>query len=86
MNVVIDLTSPRTDWEALGHGYQVETRVVLWETDATLSVPLTALFRDGEQWALFALVDGRAELRHVTVGRRNGLISGCVAASGAARK
>ena len=73
VNVVIDITSPRESWMALGHGYQVETRVVLWETDAALAVPLTALFRDGEQWAAFVLKDGNVSLRHLEVGRRNGL-------------
>jgi len=73
VNVVIEITSPREDWPTLGHGYQVETRVVLWETDAALAVPLTALFRDGERWAAFVLEDGYARLRHLDVGRRNGL-------------
>jgi HlyD family secretion protein len=73
VNVVIDITSPREDWTALGHGYQVETRVVLWETETALAIPLTALFRDGERWAAFVLEDGNATLRHLEVGRRNGL-------------
>jgi HlyD family secretion protein len=73
VNVIIDITSPREDWTALGHGYQVETRVVLWETDDALAVPLTALFRDGERWAAFVLEDGNATLRHLDVGQRNGL-------------
>ncbi|MEJ2239401.1 MAG: HlyD family efflux transporter periplasmic adaptor subunit [Gemmatimonadales bacterium] len=73
VNVVIDITSPREDWTALGHGYQVETRVVLLKTDAALVIPLTALFRDGERWAAFVLDDGNATLRHLDVGRRSGL-------------
>jgi HlyD family secretion protein len=73
VNVIVDITSPRETWMALGHGYQVETRVVLWETDAALAIPLTALFRDGERWAVFVLEDGNAGLRHVDVGRHNGL-------------
>ena len=47
--------------------------VALSETDAALTVPLTALFRDGEAWAAFVLADGLAELRHLEIGRRNGL-------------
>jgi HlyD family secretion protein len=73
VNVVIDLTSPYELWEPLGHGYQVETRVVLWEADVVVAVPLTALFRDGERWAAFVVNGGRAELRHVDLGQTNGL-------------
>lgn len=73
VNVIIDLTSPREVWRALGHGYQLEARVVLWQSDAVLSVPLTALFREGEQWAAFVLQDGRARLRILEIGRRNGI-------------
>ncbi|MCB1033949.1 MAG: HlyD family efflux transporter periplasmic adaptor subunit [Acidobacteria bacterium] len=75
VNVVIDLTSPPEDWRRLGHGYQVETRIILWESDDALRVPLTALFRDGEGWAVFAEEGGRARLRPVQVGRRNRLVA-----------
>jgi HlyD family secretion protein len=73
VNVIIDFTSPREQWEKLGHGYQVEARVVLWEAADVLTVPLTALFRDGERWALFVDDGGRAQLRHVEIGHRNSI-------------
>jgi HlyD family secretion protein len=73
VNVVIDFTSPREQWQKLGHGYQVEARVVLWQADDVVTVPLTALFRDGEDWALFVEQSGRAALRHVKVGQRNAI-------------
>jgi HlyD family secretion protein len=74
VNVIIDFVND-TGWERLGHGYQVESRVVLWEADNVLTVPLTALFRDGDGWALFVEEDGRASLRHVEIGQRNGVIA-----------
>jgi HlyD family secretion protein len=74
VNVIIDFANDK-GWERLGHGYQVESRVVLLEADAVLTVPLTALFRDGEHWALFIEEDGRARLRHVEMGQRNGVIA-----------
>ena len=74
VNVIIDFASDE-GWERLGHGYQVESRVVLWDVDDILTVPLTALFRDGENWALFVEQDGRARLRHVKAGQRNGIIA-----------
>lgn len=73
VNVIVDLTSPAADWQRLAHGYQVDVRIVLWEQDDALTLPLLALFRNAEHWAVFVDSDGRAELRNVTVGRRNGL-------------
>ena len=34
-------------------------------------VPISALFRDNGSWAVFAIEDGMATLKHVEVGRRN---------------
>lgn len=73
VNVIVDFTDPPARWERLGHGYRVELRVVLWETADVLPLPLTALFRDGERWAVFVVKDGRARRRHVSIGRRNGM-------------
>ena len=71
VNVRLDITTPRARWPRLGHGFEVEVRVVLSETPDAIRVPLTALFREGGSWAVF-LVDGRrAVLRSVTLGPRN---------------
>jgi len=83
VNVIIDFTSPFEQRQRLGHGYQVEARVVLWEADSVISVPLTALFRDGDDWSVFVEEGGRAAMRRVEVGHRNGvraeLLAGLVA-------
>ena len=73
VNVVFDLVSPRHEWSSLGHGYRVIAKVIIWEAPSVLSVPVTALFRQGEQWMLFVYNDGDARLRPVTVGHRAGL-------------
>ena len=73
VNVIIDLTSDESEWQRLAHGYQVDVRIVLWESDDTLILPLLALFRNGPDWSVFVESDGRAELRTVEVGRRNSL-------------
>lgn len=75
VNIVVDLVSAPDQWQRLGHGYQVEVRVVLWEQDQVLTVPLTALFRNRENWAVFVAKNGRAELREVELGQRNGLVA-----------
>jgi HlyD family secretion protein len=38
-----------------------------------LKVPLTALFRDGPDWAVFVVDSGRAKLVRVTLGESNGI-------------
>ncbi len=71
VNVIIDFTGPDEERTALGHGYQVEARVVLWQSDDALTVPLTALYRVGEQWAVMVEANGRAEQRMVELDHRN---------------
>jgi HlyD family secretion protein len=55
----------------LGDGYRVEARIVIWQGEAVLQVPLSALFRCGESWCVFAVVDHRAQRRPVALGHRN---------------
>jgi HlyD family secretion protein len=45
VNVVIDLVDPPEQWKRLGHGYRVETRIVLWRGENVVKLPLSALFR-----------------------------------------
>ncbi|WP_420346356.1 efflux RND transporter periplasmic adaptor subunit [Pelagibius sp.] len=73
VNVIIDITDPPEAWARLGHGYRVEVRIVLWESESVLKVPLTALFRNGDDWAVFVEDDGRARRQAVTAGRRTDL-------------
>jgi HlyD family secretion protein len=73
VNVIIDISDPRERWRRLGHGYRVEARIVLWRGENVVKVPLTALFRDGGDWALFVEEDGRARRRAVELGHSNGL-------------
>lgn len=67
VNVVADLTAPST---ALGDGYRVEGRIIVWQSDNVLQVPVSALFRRGESWSLFVVENGEARLRDVEVGQR----------------
>ena len=73
VNVVIDLISSQTEWQNLGHGYRVETRVVTEDRRNVLNVPIGALFRSGDQWAVFVDDDGTARLTEITLGQRNTL-------------
>ena len=71
VNVIIDLVDPGGAARALGDGYRVEARIVVWQDDDALKVPVGALFRRGDDWAVFVVEDGRARLRGVEVGARN---------------
>ncbi|NNC67995.1 MAG: HlyD family efflux transporter periplasmic adaptor subunit [Gammaproteobacteria bacterium] len=73
VNVIIDLSDPTEKWQRLAHGYQIEARVVLWESENVSKVPLTSLFRDNDNWALYVEQENRAKLQHVKLGQRNGL-------------
>jgi HlyD family secretion protein len=67
VNVIADLTTPST---ALGDGYRVEGRIVVWRADDVLKVPVSSLFRRGEGWSLFTVEQGEARLRDVELGQR----------------
>lgn len=67
VNVVISLTDPPEAWQRLGHGYRVEARVILWRGTDVLQVPLSALFREGENWAVFVVRGGRARLEEIEI-------------------
>lgn len=55
----------------LGHDYRVYVRIIEWTGDKVLSVPLSALFRQGDAWTVFLVNDGISMLRTVVVGRKN---------------
>jgi HlyD family secretion protein len=70
VKVILDFTAPESEWQELGHGYRIIARVVVWHGEGVL-VPLGALFRQGESWAVFVVEDGRAHRRLVKIGERN---------------
>ena len=49
------------------HDFRVDVRVVVDEAKNAVRAPLGALFRIGEEWAVYKVVDGRAVLTKVTV-------------------
>ena len=44
-------------------------------TLGVLTLPPTALFREGDDWAVFVEESGQAKLRLVSIGQINGLVS-----------
>ncbi len=65
------LTSPHAARPGLGDGFSVFLRIVVWEADDVVQIPLSAAFRSGEDWAVFVANGDVAEKRLVKLGRRN---------------
>ncbi|MFN4141481.1 efflux RND transporter periplasmic adaptor subunit [Aestuariivirga sp.] len=72
VSVVLDLAGGAPEAAALGDGFRVVTRITVWEGRGLLAVPVASLFRQGGNWAAYAVVNGRAELRRLEIGPRNG--------------
>ena len=70
VNVIADFVDPPG---ALGDAFRVEARVVLWSGENVLKVPVSALFRRGENWSVFVVEGGRARWREVEIGHRGAL-------------
>lgn len=71
--VVADILQGDEASKRLGDGYRVEASFILWEREDILQVAASALFRKGEDWAVFVVEGDRARLRKVQVGHRTGL-------------
>ncbi|MBC7183394.1 MAG: HlyD family efflux transporter periplasmic adaptor subunit, partial [Marinobacter sp.] len=72
VQVVADITSPPDAWQSLGDGYRVDAEFLLWRSDNVLQVPESAIFVNDGQHQVFRVVDDRAVLTSVSVGRTNG--------------
>ncbi|MER8573309.1 HlyD family efflux transporter periplasmic adaptor subunit [Mesorhizobium sp. M1409] len=83
VRTTIDFTDPPAKWSALGHDYRVIAHVTIWKADGVLTVPVGALFRLVDDWAVFAVRDGRARATIIKIGQRNNrtaeVLSGIVA-------
>ena len=71
--VILDLESPQQQWAALGDGYRVEVEFIVQRADDVLQVPANALFRLGDGWAAYRLVNGKAQRTPVQIGMRSAL-------------
>lgn len=75
VRVTMDLVDPPESWSRLGHDYRVIVHVIVWNSNNVLTVPVGALFRNGEEWAIFAVKGGRARVTSVKIGSRNSRIA-----------
>lgn len=68
VNVIADFDEPPS---ALGDGFRLTARIVVWQADQVLKVPASALYRCGQAWCAFVVEGGRARQRPLTLGHRN---------------
>ncbi|MDL2337597.1 MAG: HlyD family efflux transporter periplasmic adaptor subunit [Pseudomonadota bacterium] len=79
VRVLIDITSPPSQWQALGDGFRVEVHIVTLALEQALTVPVSAVFPlpssqgAGEpRFGVFVVNGGRARLTPIEIGARNG--------------
>jgi HlyD family secretion protein len=68
--VLLDLMGPYETWTALSDGYRVEARIRTALISEALVVPASATFRDGNNWAVYTIRDGKAEKAALELGAR----------------
>lgn len=70
-NVILQF-NPRTPEELQAHDFRVDARVVIDEAKDVVRVPLGALFRSGDGWAVYKVVDDHAVLTPVEPAQSDG--------------
>jgi HlyD family secretion protein len=71
VNVIGDLVGPAERWSTLGDGYRADVEIVVWERSDALKLPVSALFRRADGWAVFIERGGRATVNQVEIGQRS---------------
>lgn len=79
VRVTVDFVDPPNAWSQLGHDYRVIVHVAIWRAEDALAVPVSALFRKGEDWAVFVVDNGRAQTTAVKIGHRNNRVAEVIA-------
>ncbi len=75
VRTTIDFVDPPEAWSRLGRDYRVIVHVAIWSAYDVLTVPVTALFRKGDAWAIFVVKNGRAQNVVVEIGHRNNRVA-----------
>lgn len=73
VNALVRFIDPLEKRDSLGHGFRVETRIVIWEGEDVVLAPSSALFREKGNWGVFIVEDGQAKFRSVEVAHNNGV-------------
>lgn len=68
VNVIGELDSK---YSQFGDNFRVNVRIKIWESADVLTIPSSALFRNGDNWDVFVIEKGKARRRSVTIGHQN---------------
>jgi len=71
VDVLVDFLPNPSALQRVADGYRVDAAIEVSREEDQLLVPLAALFRQGDDWATFRILDGRARLTPVRIGERN---------------
>jgi hypothetical protein len=83
VRATIDLVDSPEAWGRLGHDFRVIVHITQWSAEDVLTVPVAALFRLRDGWAVFRVEEGRARVASVHIGRRNNDVAEIVEGLGA---
>jgi HlyD family secretion protein len=72
VDVLVDLLPNAAALNRVGDGYRVDAVIEIEREEEALLIPLSALFRQGTDWAAFRVANGRAQVMTVRVGARGG--------------
>jgi HlyD family secretion protein len=84
VRTILELRGSAEALPRLGHDYRVFVKITVYEARGALRVPISALFRRGDRWAVFVVEGGRARVTSIDIAHRNanfaevarGLLSG----------
>ncbi|EQA43711.1 HlyD family secretion protein [Leptospira broomii serovar Hurstbridge str. 5399] len=68
VRVIIDFASP----PEMGDSFKIKAKIISFRKENVLILPSAALFRDGEDWAVFQVLKRKAKKVHVQIGARSG--------------
>jgi HlyD family secretion protein len=74
VNIIADFVEPKSKRKGIGDGFRIEAKIIVEETSSeSLRVASGALFRDGIEWYVYRIQDGKARKTKVQVGVSNGI-------------
>lgn len=71
VNVIIDILEPPAQRPTLGDAFQVDTKIFYWKSADCLQIPIGALIRENEDWAVYKVSEGKAISTKIKIGQRN---------------
>ena len=71
VKTVLDLVKMPGHAKRLGHDFRVFAHIKIWEGTDLLLTPLSALFRKGNDWVVFAVQGKKAVLKKIEIDHRN---------------